>query len=58
MNIEIDEDSGTCGICGLDPVEHEGVEIGLTLVNMCEECYQRLEERKAARLAARLKGKR
>lgn len=40
------EDSGTCGICGIDPVEHENVEIGLTIMNLCEECYQSLMERK------------
>ena len=41
------EDSGTCGICGLDPVGYENVEIGLTIVNMCEECYRQFQELEA-----------
>lgn len=39
-----DGDSGTCGICGIDPVQYEGVEIGITIINMCEECYQLFKE--------------
>jgi len=50
-----DDDSGTCGICGVDPVQHERVEIGLTIVNMCEECYQQFKEYETA--AERLKEK-
>ena len=48
-------DSGTCGICGVDPVEHERVKIGLTIANMCEECYQQFQQRKAERLKGKVK---
>ena len=41
----MDEDGATCGICGVDPVEHERVEIGLTVVNMCDECFNEYQSR-------------
>ena len=40
-----DDDTGSCGICGVDPVEHEAVKIGLALVNICRECYENYKER-------------
>lgn len=54
----MDDDGATCGICGVDPVEHEAVEIGLTLVNMCEECYQYFKELEAERLKDKTDGRR
>ena len=36
----MDEDWASCGMCGVDPIEHENVIIGLTVMNLCEECYQ------------------
>ena len=33
-------DTGTCGVCGVDPVTYERVLIGLAEVNLCEECYE------------------
>ena len=40
MTEEMSEDSGTCGLCGVDPVEYESIEIGLTIINVCTDCYQ------------------
>lgn len=36
----MDEDTGTCGICGVDPIEFENINIGLTVINLCNECYE------------------
>ena len=38
--VRMDEDYSLCGMCGADPVEHEYVSIGVTMMNLCEECYQ------------------
>ena len=27
-----------CGICGIDPVKYEAVPMGLTAMDLCEEC--------------------
>ena len=35
-----DDDFSTCGMCGVDPIEHENTSIGVTIMNLCEECYQ------------------
>ncbi len=35
-----DEDTGMCGICGIDPVEYIVIPIGLTIVSLCKECYE------------------
>ena len=45
------EDTGICGICGLDPVDYEEVGIGLTVVNMCAECYEEYIIRKLEKMA-------
>ena len=34
-----EEDTGCCGMCGVDPIEHERVEIGVTVIDLCSECY-------------------
>jgi ribosome-binding protein aMBF1 (putative translation factor) len=34
------EETAECGMCGADPVAHERVPIGVTEVDMCEECYE------------------
>ena len=36
----MNDDTGTCGMCGIDPVEFESVEIGLTIMNLCNDCYE------------------
>ena len=36
----MNEDTGTCGICGVEPVSYENTKMGLTEVNLCEECYE------------------
>ena len=37
------EETGCCGICGVDPIEHECVKVGITHVDMCGECYEEFE---------------
>ena len=49
--IDEEDDTGTCGACGMDAATHEAVPIGLTVMNLCDDCYetQQIIEKKRAR---------
>lgn len=55
MSGDEDPDLSLCGICGIDPVEHENVALGVTEVNMCGDCFCQFQEMCAALAAVEVK---